>query len=128
MKKTIQAFRETGRGLFIDLTDVSVSVGIDRTNGNVLLFEGDGNDRYHGAMISSDECRDLALEKDAADGWNVVLHFGEDNSHSFGNTTDESAALDWIDKAWAVIRAKQSPDLINAALMVKEEGAAYASA
>jgi hypothetical protein len=107
MNKTIQGFREKSYGLFIDLADAMSSVSVDRKTGNLLLHEGTGQGRFHGAMISPDFFRGFTLSTTQQGAWEIALQFGEHESHALGVTTDEEGAMQWLRKAWDVIRSKQ---------------------
>lgn len=96
--------------MFIDLTDATASVSLDRKTGNLLLQEGAGKDRFNGAMITSDFCHGFTLSANPEGGWVVALRFGDHKSHVLGCTDDEAAALQWLKKAWDVIRSNQSAE------------------
>ena len=108
MSKTIQGFREKDYGLFIDLTDAMSSVSVDRKTGNLVLREGAGPDRFNGALITSDFCQGFTLSSTPEGIWVIALRFGEHKSHVLGTTDDEAGALQWLKKAWDVIRSKQT--------------------
>ncbi|MFN0074855.1 MAG: hypothetical protein ACKVY0_00090 [Prosthecobacter sp.] len=122
MSKTIESFRETTEALFIDLIDSFASVTVDTDTGDMLLFEGAGNDRFHGMLIAPGFFRGFALNLTEADDWEVLLRFGEGKSHSLGVTTSAEEATRWLRKAAEIIRAKQAdspkPELEAAELVV----------
>lgn len=117
-KKTIQSFREKDYALLLDLTDAPASVAVNKSNGEILLFEGNGDDRYHGAMIDAGSFHGFALDLTEQDEWAVVLKFGDGNPHSLGVTSTPEEATCWLRKAAEVIRAaqraRQQPELVNA--------------
>lgn len=96
--------------MFIDLTDAMGSVSVDRKTGNLLLQEGAGQDRFNGALITSDFCHGFTLSTISKGEWAVALQFGDNKSHVLGVTEDEAGALQWLQKAWNVIRSKQSAE------------------
>ncbi len=49
--KKVADFREDIKGLYIDLEDQFSSLAVNRQTGDLLLDEGDGNDRFNGAII-----------------------------------------------------------------------------
>ncbi|MCF7789363.1 MAG: hypothetical protein K9N47_24790 [Prosthecobacter sp.] len=108
MSKTIQGFREKDYGMFIDLTDAMSSVSVDRKTGNLVLQEGAGQDRFNGALITPDFCHGFTLSAIPEGIWVVTLRYGDHKSHVLGSTDDEAGALQWLKKAWDVIRSKQS--------------------
>lgn len=110
MSKTIQSFREKDYGMFIDLTDAAASVSLDRKTGNLVLQEGAGQDRFNGAMITSDFCHGFTLSTNPEGGWVVARRYGDHKSHVLGSTDDEAGALQWLKKAWDVIRSNQSAE------------------
>ncbi|WP_395753260.1 hypothetical protein [Prosthecobacter sp.] len=110
MNKTIQGFREKDYGMFIDLTDAMSSVTVDRKTGNLVLQEGAGQDRFNGALITSDFCHGFTLSSAPGGNWLVALRFGDNKSHVLGATNDEAGALQWLKKAWDVIRSNQSAE------------------
>ncbi len=77
MKKQISKFRIEPYGLFIDLADGNGRIGVDRETGHILLDEGEGADRYHGAVIEPEEFdgMDLRLSAGGAEA-TVTLRFG----------------------------------------------------
>ncbi len=110
MSKTIQGFREKDYGMFIDLTDAMSSVSIDRKTGNLVLQEGAGSDRFNGALITPDFCHGFTLSATPDGRWVVAVRFGDQKSHILGTTDDAAGALQWLKKAWDVIRSKQSTE------------------
>ncbi len=110
MNKTIQGFREKDYGLFIDLTDAMSSVSVDRKTGNLVLQEGAGPDRFNGALITSDFCHGFTLSATHEGNWVVALRFGDQKSHVLGITDNEAGALQWLKKAWDVIRSNQTTE------------------
>jgi hypothetical protein len=110
MSKTIQGFREKDYGLFIDLTDAMSSVSIDRKSGNLVLQEGAGHDRFNGALITSDFCHGFTLTTTTEGTWVVALQYGDHQSHVLGATGDEVGALQWLKRAWDIIRSNQSTE------------------
>jgi hypothetical protein len=124
MSKTIQRFREKDYGMFIDLTDAMSSVSIDRKTGNLVLQEGAGSDRFNGALITPDFCHGFTLSATPDGRWVVAVRFGDQKSHILGTTDDEAGALQWLKKAWDVIRSnqtnEQSTEIIFASASTKE--------
>ena len=110
MSKTIQGFREKDYGMFIDLTDALSSVSIDRKTGNLVLQEGAGQDRFNGALITSDFCHGFTLSATSGGTWGGALRFGDQKSHILGTTDDEFGAMQWLKNAWDVIRSHQSTE------------------
>ncbi|MDP1592585.1 MAG: hypothetical protein Q8M07_32785 [Prosthecobacter sp.] len=107
MSKAIQSFWENSDAFFIDLVGTKASVYVDKETGDIVFFEGNGDDRYHGAMISPESFHGFALNLTEADEWEVLLKFGEGNSHSLGVTDSAEEATRWLRLAAAIIRAKQ---------------------
>ena len=124
MSKTIQGFRERDYGMFIDLTDAMSSVSIDRKTGNLVLQEGAGSDRFNGALITPDFCHGFTLSAIPEGFWLVTLRYGDHKSHVMGTTDDEAGAMQWLKKAWDVIRSnqtnEQSTEIIFASASTKE--------
>jgi hypothetical protein len=110
MSKTIQGFREKDYGMFIDLTDAMSSVSVDRKTGNLVLQEGAGQDRFNGALITSDFCHGFTLSATPEGTWVIALRFGDQKSHVLGTTDNEAGALQWLKKAWDVIRSNQTTE------------------
>ena len=46
--KKIVALRENDGGFFVDLEDQPSAISVNRKTRDVLLDEGEGDDRYHG--------------------------------------------------------------------------------
>jgi len=110
MSKTIQGFREKDYGMFIDLTDAMSSVSVDRKTGNLVLNEGAGQDRFNGALITSDFCHGFTLSAAPEGTWVMALRFGNQKSHVLGTTDDEAGAMQWLKKAWDVIRSHHTAE------------------
>ena len=113
MNKTIQGFREKDYGMFIDLTDAMGSVSVDRKTGNLVLQEGAGQDRFNDALITPNFCQGFSLGAAPEGNWVVALRFGDHKSHVLGTTDDEAGALQWLKKAWDVIRSNQTSELFT---------------
>ncbi len=54
MKKII-SLREDERGFYVDLDDQPSAIAVNRKTGDVLLDEGEGDDRYHGAVLLGED-------------------------------------------------------------------------
>src|SRR6266436_3110665 len=106
MNKFISRFRIEPYGLFIDLAEENGRIGVDPRTGNIFLDEGNGPDRFHGAVIRAREFREikLVLAKDSQTR-RVILHFGNGRTHDLGGTADVDAAAQWAEEASRAIRA-----------------------
>jgi hypothetical protein len=107
-KKIIQCFREKDYAFFIDLADAPASVSVNKSNGEMLLFEGDGEDRYHGALIGPESFHGFALDLTEQDEWAVLLKFSGGPPHELGVTSAPEEATRWLRGAAEVIRAAQA--------------------
>lgn len=107
MKKQISKFRIEPHGFFIDLADGNGRIGVDRETGHILLDEGEGGDRYHGAVIEPVEFEGIALRM-SADGneATVMLSFGQGCSHVLGTTNDPAAGRLWTEEVSKLVRAQ----------------------
>lgn len=86
--KKIVSLRENDRGFFIDLEDQPSSIAVNRKTRDVLLDEGGGNDRYHGAALFGEDNPRFSVEI-SANGIDVYLEFGVDRDRHFvGQSTD----------------------------------------
>ncbi len=104
MSKSIQSFREMSYALFIDLTDAIGSVSVDVNTGNIVFYEGAGDDRYHGAMVRPGSFHGFALNLTESDEWEVLMRFGDQNTHVLGVTNAPDEATRWLRKAADIIR------------------------
>lgn len=105
MTKSISSFREEDYGLFIDLGSSDGRIGVDRSTGDILLDEGRGADRYHGAAIGASSFRRFELRPIRNGSCELILHFGESGVHGLGETHDAQAAKQWVLNATRLIRA-----------------------
>jgi len=99
--------------MFIDLTNAMSSVSVDRKTGNLVLNEGEGQDCFNDALITPNFCQGFSLSATPEGNWVVALRFGDHKSHVLGTTDDEAGALQWLQKAWDVIRLNQTTDLFS---------------
>jgi hypothetical protein len=104
MTKNIADFREEDYGLFIDLASHAGRIGVDRSTGDILLDEGNGDDCYHGAAIDARSFRRFELKPDEKGSCEIVLHFGEKGAHGLGRTQNTEAARSWVHNATTVIK------------------------
>lgn len=94
--KVISQFRIGQCGLFIDLDDAPASVSVDEETGAILLNEGEGPDRYHGAAIRPENYRGLFLRQGDGGQAEIVLRFVDGSEHVLGITTRSADAKEWI--------------------------------
>ena len=94
--KRIKAFRTENYGCFVDLEDIDASIAIDPQTGDILLNEGQGDDCFHGAMISRQSIIGLSLEQVSEAEFQVILKYGKDRTHSLGVTSQKAQADVWI--------------------------------
>lgn len=104
MTKSIADFREEDYGLFIDLASPSGRIGVDRSTGDILLDEGDGDDCYNGAAIEARSFRRFELKPIENGTCELILYFGEKGAHGLGMTHDAEAARSWVHNATTVIK------------------------
>jgi|GEM_PF-3426430 len=104
MTKNIADFREEDYGLFIDLASHAGRIGVDRLTGDILLDEGNGDDRYHGAAIDARSFRRFELKPSEKGSCELILHFGERGAHGLGKTQNAVAARNWVDSATTLIK------------------------
>ena len=97
--KHIAKFRHEPYGWLIDLDDADGSLVVNERTGEILLHEGDGDDRFHGALISPEDFIEFAVERGVDDTCEVTLHFGEDKLHALGTTGDVERAHWWVRNA-----------------------------
>jgi hypothetical protein len=128
MSKSIIQFRHEPYGLFIDLVDVDAAVAVHPRTGEILLDEGDGSDRFHGAAISPTSFNEFHLIEKAGGSAELVLNFGCGRSHSLGSTTNCSDASRWIKQATGYIEAARNSRLETANHRVSNVAAASAIA
>ena len=103
--KIIQRFRREDYGWFIDLEDTDASVAVDPTTGDLLLNEGIGEDRFHGAAISNRAFQRLTLEDLERSTIALVLEYGSGSKHTLGITNEKREAEKWIREVTSVITA-----------------------
>ena len=113
--KPIESFREEEYGLFIDLGAPRGHIGVDRATGDILLDEGAGADRYHGAVIRAASFRGFTLSKVDGKHCKVRLEHGRNGNHELGLTGDFKSASRWIRLASRLIRSKQKEGAAGAA-------------
>jgi hypothetical protein len=97
--KTIVAFRTDAKGLYLDLADQPYAIGINRVTKDILLDEGDGDDRYNGAVIfvKSNPRFEFQLRDGALEIW---LEYGQERTrHFIGSTPTYRKAAYWIKQA-----------------------------
>jgi hypothetical protein len=106
--KIIKAFREKENAMFLDLTDARAAVCIDKETGHIQFNEGSGKDRYDGiaARASSFKKFQILGGLKPKPG-KVLLHFAG-QTHLLGVTIDVHAALQWTERATALLRSKQA--------------------
>jgi len=107
MSKVIKQFRREAYGFFIDLEDTPASVAVNSGTGEIMLDEGSGDDRFHGAAISSEAFQDMSLRHVSDGRFQVVLSFGNNKNHVLGMTEDKATASSWIDDVIEAIRSHQ---------------------
>ncbi|MFO1005717.1 MAG: hypothetical protein U0929_07155 [Planctomycetaceae bacterium] len=94
--KTILGFREDSKGFYIDLEDQFSAIAVNRSTGDLLLDEGDGNDRFHGAVILQ-RSNPRFQTRSGSGKMSVWLVYGKnDNKHFIGNAIATWAAIKWI--------------------------------
>ena len=94
--KRIKAFRTENYGCFVDLEDIDASLAIDPQTGDILLNEGQGDDRFHGAAILRESIIGLSLEQVSEAEFQVILKYGKERTHSLGVTSQKAQADVWI--------------------------------
>src|ERR1700676_418366 len=104
MRKSIARFRDEDYGLFIDLAPDGGRIAIDRRSGDILLDEGEGDDRFQGAAIDARMFRRFELATDEDGLAEVVLSYGEGEKHGLGITHELAVAQKWIENANRVIQ------------------------
>jgi hypothetical protein len=105
--KTIRELRIETYGLFVDLVDQPASLALDFDTGNILLNEGEGDNRFDRAMIEPTDLVWFQLSRTAVnDSWDLVLNFDETNSHNLGALNDVSMAIQWLNAANVAVRKK----------------------
>jgi hypothetical protein len=102
--KRIKRFREEPYGWNIDLEDTEASVAVDPVTGDILLNEGAGADRFHGAAISRSAFYEFQLDELRDAEYQLVLKYSLTGVHVLGVTRDKSHAEDWIRSASEAIR------------------------
>ncbi len=98
--KTIVAFRTDAKGLYLDLADQPYAIGINRETKDILLDEGDGDDRYNGAVIfvKSNPRFEVQLRAGALEIW---LEYGQERTrHFIGSTPAYRKAAYWKAAYW----------------------------
>ncbi len=97
--KTITNFRQDARGMYLDLADQPCAIAINRKTRDILLDEGGGPDRYHGAAIflDSEPCFTLDVRGPRLGVW---LIFGKATcKHFLGTTRRAHGAVKWVTEA-----------------------------
>lgn len=107
--KKIKTFRQKDYGLFIDLEDRDAAIAVDTESGEILLDEGEGQDRYHGAAVSVKAFKNICIAESAEGTHEIILKFSK-ISHSLGQTTKQQPALEWINKVNETISAIKIED------------------
>lgn len=93
--KHIASLRQDDRGFYVDLDDRTSAIAVNRRTRDVLLDEGDGDDRYHGAVLfGADNPRFIA--KPSTTGVDVYLDFGTDRDRHFVGQSCAEQALEWV--------------------------------
>ncbi len=126
MSKSIIQFRHEPYGLFIDLLDVDAAVAVHPQTGEILLDEGDGSDRFHGAAISPTSFIEFQLREKAGGLAELVLNFGRGRSHSLGCTRNCGDASRWINQATGYIQAARNSRSETARQRVSNEAESLA--
>ncbi len=97
--KTITNFRQDARGMYLDLADQPCAIAINRKTRDILLDEGGGPDRYHGAAIFLDSHPCFMLDATGS-RLGVWLSFGKACSkHFLGSTRKVHSAVKWVTEA-----------------------------
>ncbi len=106
--KRIKDFQITDDALFIDLEDMSPSLGIDTKTGDVFLDEGLGKNRYHGMVVPWETAQGFTLQKlTQHKEWEVRFDFGRKHKiGQFSNVGLFDKACQWIARANYVIGKK----------------------
>ena len=101
--KIIKAFIRRDYGLYIDLEDMDSSVAVNPQNGDILLNEGEGDDRYHGAVIFPRDFDNLEINIKTSK-YRLILN-AENLSHELGviKNEDLSDAKKWVDEVTTII-------------------------
>lgn len=97
--KNVSDFREDLKGFYIDLEDQFSSLAVNRQTGDLLLDEGEGNDRYNGALILQQSFPQFVTRphRGKLDIW---LEYGKDHGvHFIGTAVATRTAVNWILRA-----------------------------
>lgn len=89
LTKKIIGFRVERYGHFIDLAGGG-KIGVD-FSGNILLDEGDGKDRFHGAAITASPLSSFVISENR-----LTLHFGSTMTHDLGLIPNLDTAKTWV--------------------------------
>jgi hypothetical protein len=93
--KHITSLRQDDRGFYVDLDDRTSAISVNRRTRDVLLDEGEGDDRYHGAVLfGADNPRFIA--KPSTTGVDVYLDFGTDRDRHFVGQSGAEQTLEWV--------------------------------
>lgn len=105
--KVIVDFREDAKGFYIDLADQFSALAVNRLTGDLLLDEGDGDDRYNGALILQKSNPQFVIRPHSGK-LRVWLEYGKDrNQHFIGESSATWAFAKWILSANQAMRGKQ---------------------
>ena len=83
---------------FLDLEDARLSLTVN-PSGDLLLFEGDGENRINGMAVSGTSV--LGFDIDAENNLFVQFKRGSlTENYTLGYTVHRAQALEWIDNVW----------------------------